>query len=351
MAYADNNLLKTDPFQQIRCQQHASRTFVDDSFRLLPKNKFLFHVAFNINWPAFKGKNFNFSLLETLKDEINLLVKSVDLPAYTVTHETLNQYNRKKVVQSQHKYGESSISFHDDNMGLINQLWQAYYKYHYSDPTVATAKGAYNKTATKPSSYIKNPYGYNGRIAPFFNYITIYQMARHEYVSYTLVNPIITSWTGGKVAYSETSSSHGFEMKLAYEAVSYDTGYVDSGRMEGFGSSHYDWTPSPLTTDQSLDINTSTSPSFARTGGFGSSDSTSATNTNNTTAAQKSAAASKSAAFNNAASGLTTGSLQGVSLPQSSALSRTQAAQVNLLQTVVPRTTTNTIAPEYTVGQ
>lgn len=349
MSYVDNSLLKSDPIEQIRCQQHAARTFVDDSFRLLPKNKFLFHVAFNINWPAFKGKNLNFSLLETLKDEINLLVKSVDLPAYTVSHEVLNQYNRKKVVQFQHKYGESIISFHDDNMGLINQLWQAYYKYHYSDPTVSTAKGAYSKTATRPSSFIKNPYGYNGRVAPFFNYITIYQMARHEFVSYKLINPMITSWGGGKVAYSDLSASHGFEMKLAYEAVSYDTGFVSSGRMEGFGSVHYDFTPSPLTSDSSPDEGTS--PSFARTSGFGSVDSTSTSNTNTGTS-QKTAATSKTALLYSTSS-TSTGGLLGVSLPNATAADKTQAAQVNLVNTIVnpaAGTATRTTAPDYTVG-
>lgn len=345
MAFVSNNLLKTDPFEQIRCQQHAARTFVDDSFRLLPKNKFLFHVAFNINWPAFKGKNINFSLLETLKTELNLLVKSVDLPGYTVQHEVLNQYNRKKVVQYQHKYSDTTISFHDDNMGLINQLWQAYYKYHYADPTVSDAKGAYNKTATRSSSYIKNPYGYKGQIAPFFNYITLYQMARHEFVSYKLINPVITSWTGGKVAYSDITSSHSFDMKLAYEAVSYDTGFVDSGRMEGFGSSHYDWTNSPLTSEQSVNI--STSPTFARSGSFGSTDKT--TNTSTTTSTARTVSSGKSPLLYQAVtSNSSTTGIQGVALPQSSTTAATQASQVQLLNTLVtPTVPNNTVLPDY----
>jgi hypothetical protein len=341
MAFVSNNLLIADPVEQIRCQQHAARTFVDDSFRLLPKTKFLFHVAFNINWAAFTGKNLNFKLLETLKDELNLMVKSVDLPTYTVTHEVLNQYNRKKVVQYQHKYSEATVSFHDDNMGLINQLWQAYYKYHYSDPNVASTKGAYSKNATKPSSFITSPYGYNGRIAPFFNYITLYQMARHEYVSYKLVNPVITSWSGGKVAYSEIGQSHSFEMKFAYEAVSYDTGFVDSGKMEGFGSAHYDWKTSPLTSDQSVDV--STSPSFARTAGFGSSDSTSTT----TASSQRTATGVNPLIYQSVINNTSTGGLQTVALPKTTAAANTAAAQVQMLNTLVTPANTRTISPDY----
>lgn len=342
MAFVSNNLITTDPFEQIRCQQHAARLFTDDSFRLLPKTKFLFHVAFNINWPAFNGKNLNIKLLETLKDEINLLVKSVDLPTYTVTHETLNQYNRKKVVQSQHKYSEATVSFHDDNMGLINQLWQAYYKYHYADPVVSSAKGAYSKTATKPSSFITNPYGYKGQIAPFFNFITLYQMARHEYVSYKLINPVITSWAGGKIAYSDVGPSHGFEMKFAYEAVSYDTGFVSSGKIEGFGSSHYDWSMSPLKSGQSPDI--STAPSFARTSGFGSTDVTSTTNT-----LQKTTNGVNPLIYQTVLNPSAAGGLQTVSIPKTTtAAANTTAAQVRMLNTLEQTNTTqNNILPDY----
>lgn len=258
MAFTPNEYLITDPVEHLRCRQHAARTFVDDQFRLLPKNKFLFHVAFNVNWKVLT--NVNAKLLETLKYEINLLVKNSTLPSYTVSSETLNQYNRKKVVQYQHKFGDIDITFHDDNMGLINQLWQAYYKYYYQDPTVSGKSGTYNKTATRSSSFITTPYGYKGPVAPFFNYITVYQMARHEYVSYKLVNPVITSWTGGGVGY-HLGESHSIDMKLAYESVLYNTGYVDDGQMEGFGAVHYDWMPSPLSSK--FPPNTGSYPSFA----------------------------------------------------------------------------------------
>jgi len=124
-------------------------------------------------------------------------------------------------------------------MGLINQVWQAYYKYHYADPTVGDVKGAYNKTATKKSSFITTPYGFNGRVAPFFNYITIYQMARHEYVSYTLKNPLITSWGHGTGSYADVSSPNEKSMTIAYEAVSYGSGAVEPGTPEGFALEYY----------------------------------------------------------------------------------------------------------------
>lgn len=243
MAFNPSQFLRPTSEVILRDQQHAARLFTDDQFRLAPKQKFLFHVAFSINPAALQ----NIDLVQRHKNEINMMVKSCDLPSFAITTETLNQYNRKKNVQTTHKYNNINVTFHDDNMGLVNQLWQNYYTYYYADPSsAADTTGAYNRNATRNFSHIINTYGLdNGSTTPFFNSITIYQMARHEYVSYKLHNPIITSWNHNKVEYSQ-NSIHDNTMQLQYEAVSYGKGLVASGDIDGFGTEHYDQTPSPL---------------------------------------------------------------------------------------------------------
>lgn len=256
MAFTPNTFLYRPSNITLRDPQHAARVFTDDQFRLAPKHKFLFHVAFGINEGALKF----IDLVQRHRNEINVLVKSCDLPSFTLNTETLNQYNRKKVIQSSHKFNPINITFHDDNMGLINQLWQNYYSYYYADPTSANDPGAYKRTATRGSSYINNTFGLdNGSTTPFFNYIKIYQMARHEYVSYTLHNPMITTWNHNKVDYS-SSGTHENAMALAYEAVSYGAGEVIAGDPEGFGFEHYDQTNSSLIGNLEA---TPSSPSFA----------------------------------------------------------------------------------------
>jgi hypothetical protein len=257
MSFTPNKFLKEDSNIYLRDQQHAARLFVDDQFRLAPKHKFSFHVAFNISSSACHDS----SLLQRHKNEINMLVKAVDLPSFTITNEVVNQYNRKKVIQTQHTPGEITITFQDDNMGVINKLWQNYYSYYYADPTSAESGSAYKRNATKNFNFISSSYGLdNGSSNPFFNYITIYQMARHEYVSYKLINPIITSWDHNKLDYSE-SKTHDFTMKIRCEAIAYGSGFVENGDVEGFGYEHYDVTPSPLVGTSDTGSN---SPSFAK---------------------------------------------------------------------------------------
>lgn len=258
MAFTPNKYLKTHnpmSFVYLRDQRHASRLFAEDSFRLAPKFDHLFHVSFSINPAAVKS----IDLLQRHRNEINMLVKSISLPKFTVSLETANQYNRKKVIQSQHKYENATIKFHDDNMGLINQLWQNYYSYYYADSTSAKTGTAYNRNATKSFDFITTPFGLdNGSSVPFFNYITVYQMARHEYVSYKLHNPMIASWDHAGLDYGSTKV-HDNTMTISFEAVSYDAGIVSPENVEGFGLEHYDVTPSPL--EGVVDSN-NLSPSF-----------------------------------------------------------------------------------------
>ena len=249
------SFLNNQSNEVLRDSQTASRLFVNDAFRLAPKQKFLFHVAFNINSAACR----DVTLIQRHGTEIDMLVKSADLPNFSIETETLNQYNRKTNIQYTHKYQPVTITFHDDNMGLINQLWQNYYTYYYADPNSAGKPGGFARNATKNYGSIFAPYGLNtGSQLPFFNYITIYHMARHEYVSYTLINPIIKSWNHNKVDYAGPGT-HDNTMQLAYEAVQYGNGITTDGTVEGFGTEHYDTTPSPLTGQPTDNI----SPSFS----------------------------------------------------------------------------------------
>lgn len=225
--------------------RHAARLFQDNEFRLAPKSKFNYHVSFDINTQALKSLNFTFQH----RNEINMLVKKCDLPKFTIDTETLNQYNRKKVVQLKVNYSPINITFHDDRLGVTRQLWENYFAYYYADSTTAKTQTAYNRTAMANGSYSKRPYGFdNNSTIPFFNKITIYQMANKQYASYTLVNPLITAWNHDSLDYGVSTPAEQ-SMTVAYEAVYYNTGVVNTtaGDPPGFGIDHYDTVPSPLT--------------------------------------------------------------------------------------------------------
>jgi hypothetical protein len=262
MANQNNKLLANNSSTAtVRDWQHAARMFTDSNQIYGPKQKFLFHVAFHINKSALK----NISIGTTYSTQINMLVKSISLPKFTISAETANQYNRKKNIQSKISYDSISLKFHDDNLGLISQLWQNYYNYYYADPVSAGIPGAFNRTAIKKFNYIRSNYGLdNGSTAPFFDYITIYQLAQGQYTSYKLINPIFSSWNHNGLDYAGGQSPHDNDATIMYEAVEYGNGKIEAGNPEGFALQNYDLTPSPLThatqTSATLaDINTTPS--------------------------------------------------------------------------------------------
>jgi len=233
------------PKGQMGDWQHAARTFVDDYFRLAPKAKFLYHVYFDIN----SGANFIPQFTERHRTELGMLVKGVDLPKYSIKTQTVNQYNRKKVVQLSHNFQPMTFRFHDDRSHILNMMWQAYYKYYYADSTTARDLLAYKRNAMDSFSYVRGAHGFdNNSTIPFFKRIILYQLNKREFASYTLVNPMIQSFSHDTVNASDQGAS-GAEcsMTIAFEAVTYDIGSISGGKVLGFAQEHYDKNPSPLT--------------------------------------------------------------------------------------------------------
>lgn len=250
----------------LRDYQHAAKTFRPNSYEHAPKLKFLFHTYFEINPQAYKSTS-NFSVL----------VKEVKLPSFTMQTEQLNQYNRKRIVQTKIKYDPIEITFHDDNGNNVNRMWEAYYRYYYNDASkpgqvLQGARGNNNfatEAGTATTNYNDNNiyrqsedgeehnWGFvgganksDGTKVPFFRNITVFGLNQHEFTAYTLVNPVITNFSHDTYNYSEGAGIMQNRMTIDYETVVYNIGSLDGRSPEdivtGFGNpANYDRTPSP----------------------------------------------------------------------------------------------------------
>ena len=243
--------------------QHASKVFVDGNMRLAPKMKYLYHVVLNINpnitLDAASGWN------NTTKREINLLCKSVDLPSFSMATETLNQYNRKKVIQTSVNYDPINMVWHDDNAGLTSFLWKNYFNYYYSDANhvqqnegaPAVSDPAYLRTGGLNSGYDSGAVSVNrfgldrpGKTDNFFTSIQVFQLhpqnGQSTNTSFTYINPLIDQWDHDE-ANSEASEFAINRMRFSYESVMTDRDYTKVGSIPaGFGDYRYDTAPSPI---------------------------------------------------------------------------------------------------------
>lgn len=235
----------TNPKGRVANYTHATRLFIDDNFRLAPKNKFNYYLRIELDPTAHKAASFTTRHAE----ETGLLVKTADLPKFSFESETFNQYNRKKIVYKMLNYQPVTFTFHDDNQGVINALWAIYYGYYVKDRHLPSSAYAYAKTPYDKTDDVKNGFRYgldSDSAYPLFRNVTLYTMGRRRFIGYTLVNPKIITWEHGNRDYAASSEPAESTMTLEYEAVVYSAGRVSEGSPKGFATLHYDNTPSPL---------------------------------------------------------------------------------------------------------
>lgn len=262
----------------VRDYTHAAKTFLPNSYQNAPKLKFLFHTVFEINN----------SVLDIGSTNLSVLVKSVKLPGFNIETQQMNQYNRKRINQTKIKYDPVTITFHDDCGDEISSLWYRYYTYYFQDgqnpqvefngkrgaaPNTQNAGGGTKAAANQViynqrTQYVPSTtgpftgWGYTGQgvpltgnpntKTPFFNNITVFGINRHNWISYTLINPVITAFQHDTYDYEQGNGIMANTMTIDYETVVYNRGNLEGGAksdniLKGFGDQAvYDKTVSPI---------------------------------------------------------------------------------------------------------
>jgi hypothetical protein len=264
--------------EYLRDYQHAAKIFRTNAYGNSPKFKWLFHVYFDINTTLVSQNPAVFPAPQIP----GLLVKNINLPKFNITLAEMNQYNRKRYVQTKINYDPISIAFHDDNNSSIRQMWYNYYSYYYNDPTqpraasgdqiggliaglgVDAAAQLNISNTYSPDICQQQDWGYRGdpsntstsralgiTKAPFFKSIKIYGFNQHSFALYELINPIIERFEHDTYDYYQTSGTMENRMTLRYESVRYSQGALNgqnpSAAVQGFGlPANYDQTLSPI---------------------------------------------------------------------------------------------------------
>jgi hypothetical protein len=244
----------------LRDYQHANRLYVVNNYELAPKAGWIYYVQMNIN-PEITGAIIDPTLAAEFQawytrygGRVGLLAKQADLPKFTVETETLNQYNRKTVIQKRINYGPINITFHDDMANATTNLWKSYYQYYYADSLDAIRAGENLSILpkyedTKYRDGVEFTYGLNNRqTVPFFTSIDVYQLNRKQYTSFKIVNPVVKEWAHDQLDQTQGNRVLTSKLTVEYETVIYDTNPTNTTSLEnpGFAIDHYDTTPSPL---------------------------------------------------------------------------------------------------------
>lgn len=105
-------------------RQHASEVFFG------PGN----NAGTGGTYTAIPRQRFNFSLeIETQNTNLEFLrIQDLTLPGYSFDTQIMNQYNRKRVVQTKLNYGQLVVNFYDTNDGKFHNLLKDYIANYYN---------------------------------------------------------------------------------------------------------------------------------------------------------------------------------------------------------------------------
>ena len=246
-----NNLLQgfQDGLPGMKDYQHASRLYLDDNFKLLPKQKFLFHVVFNLDESLFQTK-----FAQNERYELNMLVKACDLPKYNLSLEEKIQYNKKMYAATRIAYEPVNITFHDDHADTVNAFWKKYYEYNIADSvnmnndlTISDTKDDYYDGIKKRKTTKFGLDTPKESKKPYIKGIEIFVLHKKRFTSMTLVNPVIGSFSHDNLDQADGAGIMINTMQVLYETVIYKSGIINSNTIPGFATIHYDNSPSPLT--------------------------------------------------------------------------------------------------------
>lgn len=127
----------------------------------------------------------------SMKD-ITISVKNIDRPKMSFETQKLNQYNKKRIVQTHSDVGEIRVTFYDIVDHRVEAMFMEYFRYYY-------AQASYNNTSSWRNDVVSpnmvSPWGYQptasaGQIS-YFEKIEIYEIHGKKFNKWILMNPRI----------------------------------------------------------------------------------------------------------------------------------------------------------------
>ena len=186
-------------------------------FLNVPYSKFLFYVKFHRAQSAASAGT------GTVWDKgLGMLVKTVDRPRIQFKTETLNQYNRKRVVQTDHDYDSIQLRFYDTNAHIVQFMFAEYFQYYYSNSYMEEGGTSVYDVVT-PEGYEIGKWGFrppldDSNYGYFFSHITVYQIAGGNYSSFDLINPKLKDYNPDDFDASANGAAE-IQMSFDYENI------------------------------------------------------------------------------------------------------------------------------------
>ena len=206
----------------LRDPRFASKAFGlrEEILREIPRQKFMFWVRFVM---ANDEQTTDANDLSRWNKGISYRVKSVERPKVSIKSETLNQYNKKRVVQSGVDYNPITIKFYDTISDSVLNMFQKYISFYYGDFTKENVDWVHDQTSEEMN--MGNGYwGYyntqtDTNSSYYFERLEIYTFGGGVWNTWHLIHPKIVDFSPDDLDYTDVGTPSEISMSLAYEGI------------------------------------------------------------------------------------------------------------------------------------
>lgn len=238
----------------------AVYSFESEYLSSVPKNKFLFFIRFITSnattlTSLSKYDTEEITLLEnslsskasvySRENSVGFYCKNIDRPSVTYNNRTLDQYNKKRIIQTGSRYNPIRVSFNDTVNSVAETMAKNYYKFYYGDPNNSSVNYWADDILSSRMNNGTNGWGfqlpsssYSDQIN-YFSSIEIYIFYNGFYDRYDLVNPKINEFRSDNLDYSAGNGILSIDLNISYEGIVYAKNRVrvlsDPSKIETFG--------------------------------------------------------------------------------------------------------------------
>ena len=218
-----------------------------------PRQQFGGYVSFVLDRDLFGQPFFDEVNNDELRVRMSSLVRTADMPQVEFQTQTLNEYNKKKIVNTGVQYQPVTIRVVDTASNAWLQIIMKYFAYHYMNPrnkanqgdrdvnNVNIGEGGLDFIGSQFGAggpFDSNKYGYNPNLNPnFFERIDYVLYHAQKGVQYSLINPTMVGFTHTPIDYAsnelmEFTMTFQYEAFTTYDQVNFDLTNVDLARFE-----------------------------------------------------------------------------------------------------------------------
>ena len=217
----------------LRSSRQASTIFALDGTHP-PRMKNLFYVSFTRGTDVSTSSTSSLSNYTAYSGDLGFLCKSTDRPQIQPQTEELNQYNKKRIINTGIKYSPLRMVFYDTTDNLFMQMFSDYASNYFgafghgnnTDDYLNDVLTTYTDTAGTgwgfaPTATASTNTDANSQY--YFRKISIYEVWGGYYTQTDIINPRITAFDPDGMSY-EDSNIATISMTVAFEAVVYVNG-------------------------------------------------------------------------------------------------------------------------------